>query len=240
MTLFNKNVLVTGASGGLGASIAKSFSSRNCNLMLVGQNLEKLENLQKQLREANTKNDVSVAVCNLENSKDIRFLAKHVEETFGQIDILVNCAGVFQISSIDDTTLEEYEKCIKVNLTAPFLLTQCFLKGMKDKKWGRIINIASSSAYGAAPGTSVYSASKHGMLGLSRALYKELKSFGIRVLCVSPGTIKTDMGHEVTKLGQDYATFMDPAEVAEYVVYNTEFDGNLVSEEIRLNRVHVQ
>ena len=111
---------------------------------------------------------------------------------------------------------------------------------MIKNKWGRIINIASSSAYGGSPMTSVYCASKHALLGFSRSLYKELKGDNVRVICVSPGSIKTEMGRKVEELGQDFDTFMEPDELAEYIVYSSSLDGNMISEEIRLNRVFIQ
>ena len=137
-------------------------------------------------------------------------------------------------------SLQEYDECMQVNVRAPFLLIRELSQSMVKNSWGRIINIASSSAYAGSPLTSAYCASKHALLGLSRSLYKEFKDSNVRVLCVSPGSIKTDMGKEVEKLGQIYNTFMEPEEVAKYIVFNSLWDGNMVSEEIRLNRVTVQ
>ena len=213
MTLQNRRVLISGASRGLGKSLVSAYKD-------VGA-----EVIELTRRE-----------CDLNNSADIySFL-----ESVGEVDVLVNCAGVFPVNKLGDITPEEYNECIQVNLTAPFILTQECSLGMVERGWGRIINIASSSAYGGGPKTSIYCASKHALLGLSRSLHAELKPHGVRVICVSPGTIKTDMGRDVEKLGQTYDTFMDPDEVARYIVYNTELDGNMVSEEIRLNRMFIQ
>ncbi len=213
MTLQNRRVLISGASRGLGKSLVSVYKD-------VGA-----EVIELTRRE-----------CDLNNSADIySFL-----ESVGEVDVLVNCAGVFPVNELGDITPEEYNECIQVNLTAPFILTQECSLGMVERGWGRIINIASSSAYGGGPKTSIYCASKHALLGLSRSLHAELKPHGVRVICVSPGTIKTDMGRDVEKLGQTYDTFMDPDEVARYIVYNTELDGNMVSEEIRLNRMFIQ
>ena len=213
MTLQNRRVLISGASRGLGQSLVKAYEDAGAQVIPL------------------TRNE-----CDLNNSADIySFL-----ESVGEVDILVNCAGVFMVNELPDITPEEYNECIQVNLTAPFILTQELSMGMVERGWGRIINIASSSSYGGGPKTSIYCASKHALLGLSRSLYAELKPHGVRVICVSPGTIKTDMGRDVEKLGQIYDTFMDPDEVARYIVYNTELDGNMVSEEIRLNRVFIQ
>lgn len=213
MTLQNRRVLISGASRGLGKSLVSAYKD-------VGA-----EVIELTRRE-----------CDLNNSADIYSFV----ESVGEVDVLVNCAGVFPINKLSDITPEEYNECIQVNLTAPFILTQEFSLGMVKRGWGRIINIASSSAYGGGPKTSIYCASKHALLGLSRSLHAELKPHGVRVICVSPGTIKTDMGREVEKLGQIYDTFMDPDEVARYIVYNTELDDNMVSEEIRLNRMFIQ
>ena len=180
----------------------------------------------------------SVQICDLSNVDDIMNIVS--SDALPNIDILVNAAGVFPISKISDMSLEEYEQCIGINVTAPFILIKELSKNMVEKSWGRIINIASSSAYAGSATTSAYCASKHALLGLSRSLHKELKEHNIRVICVSPGSIKTEMGRKVEKLGQDFDTFMEPQEVAEYIVFNSSFDGNLVSEELRLNRMFVQ
>ncbi|EPA05342.1 hypothetical protein BG20_I0134 [Candidatus Nitrosarchaeum limnium BG20] len=105
---------------------------------------------------------------------------------------------------------------------------------MKEKKWGRIINIGSSSSYQGFSEGTIYCSSKHALLGLSRSLFAELKESKIRVFSISPGSIKTKMGKQDKK--QNYKTFLDPKEVAEYIVYSINFDKELVSEEIRLNR----
>ena len=240
MILQGKNVLITGATGGLGTSLARAYLEKGCNLFLTGSDDEKLETLRTNLRETYKDTKILCKSCDLRDYMDILLFSKDVKDSLNHIDVLVNCAGIFQIKNLEEIEFNEFNECMQVNVTAPLFLIKEFSKEMVENKWGRVINIASSSAYGASPGTSVYSASKHALLGLSRALYKELKESGVRVLCVSPGTIKTPMGKEVTKLGQDYNTFMDPQEVAEYIVYNTEFDSNLISEEIRLNRTYVQ
>jgi 3-oxoacyl-[acyl-carrier protein] reductase len=241
MTLQNKNVAITGAYGGLGKSLALAYFNKGCNLFLMGRNVEKLIKLKDELEVKKSFGPtIQIQPCDLGNNQSINKAIENGIALFGHIDILVNCAGIFPIKSMDDMTLYEFDECIQINLTAPFVLTKAFTKKMKEKKWGRIVNIASSSAYGGGPNTSAYCASKHALLGLSRSLYKELKQDGVRVFCVSPGSIQTEMGREVEKLGQTYDTFMTPDEVAEYVVYSTSLDGNMISEEIRLNRVFIQ
>ena len=231
-----KYALVTGASSGLGRALVMEYASNGCNIIMVGRNLDKLTNLKKQI-DSIYPGDHWIQVCDLSSTDNI---ANMLDSDFPSVDILVNAAGVFPISKISDMSMEEYEQCININVTAPFVLIKELSKSMIDKSWGRIINIASSSAYAGGATTSAYCASKHALLGLSRSLHKELKEHNIRVICVSPGSIKTEMGKKVEKLGQDFDTFLEPKEVAEYVVFNSSFDGNLVSEELRLNRMFVQ
>lgn len=231
-----KYALVTGASSGLGRALAMEYASNGCNIIMVGRSLDKLTNLKKEI-DSIYPGDHWIQVCDLSSTDDITNM---LDSNFPSVDILVNAAGVFPISKISDMSMEEYEQCININVTAPFILIKELSKSMIDKSWGRIINIASSSAYVGSATTSAYCASKHALLGLSRSLHKELKEHNIRVICVSPGSIKTEMGRKVEKLGQDFDTFMEPKEVAEYVVFNSSFDGNLVSEELRLNRMFIQ
>jgi 3-oxoacyl-[acyl-carrier protein] reductase len=113
-------------------------------------------------------------------------------------------------------------------------LSLAFAGRMVKNGWGRIVNIASSSAYAGFPDTVVYCASKHGLLGFSRALDAELRTSGVRVIAVSPGSIKTPMGRKVP--GQDFETFMEPTEVAAEIVHVTGLDGSLVVSELRLER----
>tara|TARA_R110002074_G_scaffold68421_3_gene160313 strand:+ start:438 stop:1166 length:729 start_codon:yes stop_codon:yes gene_type:complete len=236
--LKGKRALITGASRGLGKALAMEYASKGCNIVLVASRKN-----EQDLNEARDKLELAypgdhiVRTCNLSDAKDITSLLR---SNLPAIDILVNCAGVFLIGKISDMTIEEYEQCMAINVMAPFLLIKELSKGMLNNSWGRIINIASSSAYAGGPETSVYCTSKHALLGMSRSLHKEFKERNVRVTCVSPGSIKTEMGREVEKLGQDFDTFMEPNEVAEYVVFNSSFDGNLVSEELRLNRMFVQ
>jgi len=105
---------------------------------------------------------------------------------------------------------------------------------MAENGWGRIVNIASSSAYSGFAKTAAYCASKHGLLGFSRALDDELRGRGVRVIAVSPGSIKTPMGRKVR--GQTYETFMDPREVADVIGDVASLDGSIVISEVRLGR----
>ena len=234
--LQGKNCLITGSTGGLGKEIAKEFAKNGCNLFLTGRNNKKLNSLKDELEKNQIKIDFQQA--DLSDTDEIQKLFKKVKSTFSSIDILVNCAGVFPVKLLSDSTIDDFEKCFSVNVKAAFLLCKEFSQGMISKKWGRIVNIASSSAYAGFKNTSVYCSSKHALLGLSRSLHSELREYNVRTFCVSPGSIKTSMGKSV--IGQSYETFLNPTEIAELIVHLISFDNEMVSHEIQLNRMNQQ
>ena len=234
--LKGKNCLITGATGGLGKEISKELAKNACNLFLTGRNNEKLNSLKNELENDKIKIDFEAA--DLSDIDDIQKLIDKTKKVFSNIDILVNCAGVFPVKLLSDSTVEDFEKCFSVNVKAAFILSKEFSQGMISKKWGRIINIASSSAYAGFKNTSIYCSSKHALLGLSRSLHSELKEHDVRTFCVSPGSIKTPMGKSV--IGQNYETFLNPNEIAELIVRLVSFDNEMISQEIQLSRMDQQ
>lgn len=240
MIQYNKNVIITGATGGLGRALSIAYYSAGYNLCLLGRSADKLATLKQDLHRFKLENTVSIYECDLVNNDDIYNACEKIKKDFESIHIIINCAGIFPFGSVEKTTLPDFARCMQINVTAPFFITRSFIGLMKKNKYGKIINIASSSAYGGGPNTSIYCASKHALLGLSRSWFKEFREHGIKVFCVSPGSIQTEMGKEVEKLGQIYDTFMTPKEVAEYILSATSFEGHMISEEIRLNRMFVQ
>ncbi len=231
----NKNCLITGATGGLGNHLAKILLENNCNIFLTSKNNLKLKKLQKELEIKNTNNcKIMFQSGDLTKISDIKKIIGNVRKNFKTIDILINNAGVFLSKPISKSKIEEFQSIFDVNVRAPFLFSKEFSQDMKKKKWGRIINIGSSSSYHGFSEGTIYCSSKHALLGLSRSLFAELKEAKIRTFCISPGSIKTKMGKQDKK--QNFETFLDPKEVAEYIVYSIKFDKELVSEEIRLNR----
>ena len=234
--LCGKNCLITGATGGLGKEIAKEFAKNGCNLFLTGRNNDKLNSLKNELENDQIKIDFEDA--DLSDDGEIQKLIEKIQGVFANIDILVNCAGVFPVKLLSDSTVEDFENCFSVNVKAAFVLCKEFSQGMISKKWGRIVNIASSSAYAGFKNTSIYCSSKHALLGLSRSLHSELKEYNVRTFCVSPGSIKTPMGKSVT--GQNYETFLNPSEIAELIVHLVSFDNEMISQEIQLSRMDQQ
>lgn len=230
-----KNCLITGATGGLGRNLAETLLENNCNIFLTSRNSTKLKKLKNDLERKNFNNNkISFQAGDLTKISDIKKIIKSVRRDFKTIDILINNAGIFLSKSISQSSLNEFQNIFDVNVKAPFIFCKEFAQDMKKKKWGRIINIGSSSSYQGFSDGVIYCSSKHALLGLSRSLFVELKKSKIRTFCISPGSIQTNMGKQDKK--QDFKTFLNPKEVAEYILFSIKFDKELVSEEIRLNR----
>lgn len=234
--LVGKNAVVTGASGGLGRAIALDLARRGCHLLLVGRNESRLKAVGEEV--ARVTSGSALQVADFSEADAAERVAARAADTLGTVDILVNCAGVFPVGALNESEAQDFDTCFSVNVRTPFLLMKHFAPAMSERGWGRIVNIGSSSAYAGFRDTAVYCASKHAMLGLSRSLFQELKGTGVRVFCLSPGSIQTEMGKKVR--GQTYETFMTPEEVARYLAFVISFDAEMISEEIRLNRINVQ
>jgi len=238
--LFGKNCVITGATGGLGREICLELGKKNVNCLLVGRDQSLLFSLKENLKSLNGNIKISHQVADLRNVEEVNRVIKKSREDFSSIDILVNCAGVFPVNPLKNSSLAEFESCMNLNVRAPFLLCKEFSSDMVRNGWGRIINIASSGAYNGLKNTLVYRTSKHALLGLSRVLHNELKEHNVRTFCVSPGPIKTKMGDEIIKHenpNENFETFIDPNEIAKFVVFLISFNNELVVEEVRLNRM---
>ena len=238
--LKNKNCLITGATGGLGREIAKELAKENCNLFLTSKE-ESLKQLKTEIQEISNEISIEYQLTDLRNDDEINSLVREVREKLPQIDILVNCAGIFPVNKISKSTIEEYDSCMNLNVRAPFILSKEFSKDMVKNGWGRIVNIASSSAHNGFKNAAIYCSSKHALLGLSRTLFAELKNQNVRTFCVSPGSMKTRMAKEDEGLlaEHDYNTFMEPNEVAEFIIKIISYNNEMISQEINLSRLTI-
>ncbi len=175
------NILVTGASKGIGNVIAEELKTLG-NVFVTGRN-------ENALIACNAK---GFCVCDL--SKDINNLVNFIKEK--QIDVLINNAGEYIYNNIDDVTVEEIQRIYQTNLIAPTYLISRTVPYMKAKKWGRIINIGSISGVMGEANASLYSASKAGLLGLTKALALELAEYNITVNTINPGWVDTELGND--------------------------------------------
>jgi 3-oxoacyl-[acyl-carrier protein] reductase len=186
--LSGKNALITGASGGIGGSIAKILYRAGANVALTGTRSGPLEELASQLGD-----NAHVLLCNLSDMAAVDILPKQAMEVLGGVDILVNNAGITRDNIFMRMSDEEWQSVIDVNMTATMKLCKGVLRGMMKARWGRIINIGSVVGATGNPGQANYAASKAGMVGMSKSLAYEVASRGITVNVIAPGFIATAM-----------------------------------------------
>ena len=186
--LGGKTALVTGASGGIGGSIAKMLHGAGAKVMLAGTRKPALDALQAELGER-----AFVATADLADPAAGDTLVKAAEASMGQLDILVNNAGLTKDGLALRMKDEDWAKVIEVDLTSGFRLARAALRGMMKRRWGRIIGIGSVVGATGNPGQVNYAAAKAGMVGMTKALAAEVASRGITVNCVAPGFIASAM-----------------------------------------------
>jgi fengycin family lipopeptide synthetase B len=236
--LENKNCFITGATGGIGKEIAFNLASNKCNLFITSRDKIELKKLESDLKKKHEDLVIFSYAGDLNFVNDMNEIVESSRLNFNSFDILVNSAGVFEIKSLEESTIEDFEKIFNINVRAPFYFTKIFSSDMALNNWGRIVNIGSSSSYNGFENTSLYCASKHSILGFSRSIHSELKTKNIRTYCISPASTKSKMG-KLSK-NQDFNTFINPAEIAEVVTFLISLDSEMVIDEIRLNRMIIQ
>ena len=216
-----KNALVTGASGGIGADIARQLHSAGATVGLSGTRVEPLEALAAELGAR-----AHVLPCNLSDAEAVDQLPKAAAAAMGSVDVLVNNAGITRDNLFMRMSDDEWASVLEVNLTSTFRLCRGVLRGMMKARWGRIVNISSVVGATGNPGQANYAASKAGMIGMSKSLAYEVASRGITVNAVAPGFIATAMTEKLTDdqkgkiLAQIPAGRMgDPGEIASAVLY---------------------
>ncbi|KLI63680.1 3-oxoacyl-[acyl-carrier-protein] reductase [Aurantiacibacter marinus] len=195
-SLEGMNALVTGASGGIGSSIARALASQGARLALSGSNGGKLRAFREELNEsfAHHDHDGHVEItCNLSDSAQVEELVPAAVDTLGGIDILVNNAGITRDNLAMRMKDEEWDEVIRINLEASFRLMRAATRPMMKARFGRMINITSVVGSTGNPGQMNYVAAKAGLVGASKSLAQEVASRGITVNCVSPGFIRTAM-----------------------------------------------
>ena len=195
--LKNKVIVITGASSGLGKQMSYAFAKQGSNLVLLARRVERLVELQKELEEYSIK--VLPIKCDVTDTEDIDNAARLTEETFGKVDILVNCAGASKDKGTLDMSDEEWQFTIDTDLTSVFKVTRAFGNIMKKNNYGRVINIA--SMYGMVGNTEIptiaYHSSKGGVINYTRAAAAELAKYNITVNCICPGYFYTELTKEV-------------------------------------------
>ena len=219
--LTGKTALITGASGGIGAEIAKTLHAQGAHVVLHGTRREKLESLASELGER-----ASIVTANLSDRDAVATLFEEATAATGEVNILVNNAGITRDNLAMRMKDEDWDDVLEVNMTATMTLCRSALRSMMKTRWGRIISISSIVGVTGNPGQTNYAASKAGMIGYSKSLAAEVASRGLTVNVVAPGFIETPMTDVLTDAQKDgllanvpAARLGQPSEIAAAVAF---------------------
>tara|TARA_B110001452_G_scaffold219273_1_gene191268 strand:- start:1 stop:738 length:738 start_codon:yes stop_codon:yes gene_type:complete len=191
-SLKNKNIIVTGASGGIGTSIVQKLYENQANILATGTRIEKLKELKEKFK------DIKILTFDISQHEKIeKFINTATEELGGSLDCIVNNAGITKDNLTIRMSLEEWTKVIDINLTSTFLMSKYSIKKMLKNKSGKIINITSVVGHTGNVGQANYTASKAGIVAMSKSLAIEYAKKNINVNCISPGFISTAMTDQI-------------------------------------------
>ena len=204
--LSGRVALITGASRGLGKSMALALASNGAHVALAARDEAALIAVTAEARQFNVEADFFL--CDVSSEASVLELEQKVIARFGQVNILVNNAGMNLRKPVTDFTLEEWNRVINTNLTSAFLLCRSFVPHMKGRNYGRIINMTSIMSHVSLPGRTAYSTSKTGLLGMTRVLALELAPENITVVGISPGPFLTEMNLPITENPEQNAQFL--------------------------------
>jgi 3-hydroxybutyrate dehydrogenase len=191
--LKGKSVLVTGSTSGIGLAIARAFAEEGCNLTINGFG----DKVAIEKERAGIETDFAVKAiysgADMTKPAEIADMIKTTEKAFGSVDVLVNNAGIQFVAKVEDFPIEKWDAVIATNLSAAFHTSRVALPGMKSRKWGRIINIASAHGLVASPEKAAYVAAKHGIIGLTKVIAIEAANDGITCNAICPGWVLTPL-----------------------------------------------
>jgi len=188
-----KLALITGSTSGIGAGIAKELASKGANLIINGLgDLNEINQFCAKLQK-DYGIQATYLAADMTDSDSIEQMMKKINHDLGGVDILVNNAGIQFVSPVEDFPVEQWNRVIEINLNSSFHTIRLAVPSMKQKKWGRIINIASAHALIASPFKSAYVAAKHGIAGLTKTIALEVATDGITVNANCPGYVWTPL-----------------------------------------------
>ena len=191
--LKGKSVIVTGSTSGIGLGIARAFAAQGCNVMLNGfGDSAQIEKLRAAIA-AEHKVTVLYSSADMGKALEVSAMVDQVARRFGSVDVLVNNAGIQHVAPVEEFPVEKWDQILAINLSSVFHGIRAALPGMKTRKWGRIINIASAHGLVASPFKSAYVAAKHGVVGLTKTVALETAGKGITCNAVCPGFVLTPL-----------------------------------------------
>ncbi|PPJ64884.1 SDR family oxidoreductase [Cuspidothrix issatschenkoi] len=228
-----RRALITGASSGIGKATALAFAKAGIDIALVGRSQNNLDFVSKAAREFGVE---AKAFCvDLAEVAEVKAKIQAIAHEFGNIDILINNAGIGYTGNLSDTPLEDWQQVINVNLTSVFQCMMGILPGMRQQGQGTIINIASIAAKQAFAGWGAYCVSKAGLLSLSQTLAQEERANGIRVMAICPGSVNTEIWDTPTvKANFDRSQMLTPEIVAQTILHTVLLPQQAVIEELTI------
>ena len=191
MSLENRGAVITGGGRGIGQAIVSSLAGAGAEVVVSARSADQIESVAEVLTEAGC--NAHAVVCDVTDPEQVDNLVRRSQELVGPVQILINNAGVASSAPLKDITLAEWNRLLTVNATGPFLCTQAFMPGMLESGWGRVVTVASVAGKVGAPYVAAYAASKHAVVGFTRAVAAEVAARGVTVNAICPGYVDTPM-----------------------------------------------
>lgn len=191
LPLDGRGAVITGGGRGIGAEAARQLAEAGASVVVTARSLDQIDAVAEALRADG--HSAHAIPCDVGDPAQIEALRDRATEALGAVDIVVNNAGIASSATVGRTTLDQWEQIMRVNATGVFLVTQAFLQPMLDRGWGRVVNVSSVAGKAGAPYISAYCASKHAVIGFTRAAAVEVAERGVTVNAVCPGYVETDM-----------------------------------------------
>ena len=191
MSLSGRGAVITGGGRGIGRAVARALAERGASVVVSARTTVEINGVAKELTAAGF--EAHAIACDVADEASVRTMAEEAVKRLGTVDILVNNAGIALSNPVKRLALEEWNRILAVNATGTFLCARAFLEGMIDRRWGRVINVASVAGLRGSRYIAAYTASKHAQIGFTRALAAEVADQGITVNAICPGYVDTPM-----------------------------------------------
>lgn len=211
-----KIALVTGAGKGIGRAVALALANEGVHVGLIARTESDLQSLAKDIEAKGVTS--AIATADVSDIKSVNKAVSAIQQTLGNIDILINNAGIAKFGKFLDLETDEWEAQIKVNLFGVYYVTRAVIPQMIERKTGDIINISSTAGLKGAATTSAYSASKFALLGLTDSLMQEMRKHNIRVTALTPSTVLTDLAKSSNLINNNEERVMHPEDLAELII----------------------